>query len=187
MHPPSDGLPWGVRPPATRHRAVCALVVCAHLLFATGTASASGLCPAPTGKPVLQLVAAPGHVHFACDMAGLLALPNRDLLTSLPPSLGSAGVHRWRGVPLRLLAERLGAGPGQTLQLSALNDYTVTIPWSDLVRYDPIVAYQRNGVALSVREKGPTMLIYPFDAAPELHVQQYLNRSIWQIHGITVK
>lgn len=42
-------------------------------------------------------------------------------------------------------------------------------------------------MALSVREKGPMMLIYPFDTYPELHAQQYLNRSIWQIHAITIK
>ena len=46
--------------------------------------------------------------------------------------------------------------------------------------------YQRNGVTLSVRERGPMMLIYPFDSHPELHTQQYLNRSIWQVRQITV-
>ena len=120
-------------------------------------------------------------------MAGLQALPQRELVTSLPPSLGNTGVHRWQGVSLRLLAERLGGGPGSVLQLEAINDYAVTVPWSDLVRYDPIVAYQRNGQALTVREKGPMILIYPFDAHPELNTQQYLNRSIWQVNAITVK
>ena len=144
------------------------------------------LCPPVSGQPVLRLAAAPTKQQTVCDIAGLQALPQRELVTSLPPSLGPSGVHRWQGVSLRLLAERMGGGPGSVLQLAALNDYAVTVPWSDLLRYDPIVAYQRNGQALSVREKGPTMLIYPFDNHPELHAQQYLNRSIWQLHAITV-
>jgi hypothetical protein len=194
MHKPRHGLRWegALRPFWRRHAP--ALAVCASLLLASvsGRAAdngprASGLCPPAAGLHVLRLVAPVSNRQAVCNITGLQALPQRELVTSLPPSLGQAGAHHWLGVSLRLLAERMGGGPGSVLQLAALNDYAVTVPWSDLVRYDPIVAYQRNGLALSVREKGPMMLIYPFDAYPELHAQQYLNRSIWQLHAITVK
>lgn len=194
MHKPRHGLRWrdALRPIWRRH--VPTIAVCAGLLLASVSARAadngpraSGLCPPAAGLHVLRLVATESNRQAVCDLTGLQALPQRELVTSLPPSLGQAGAHHWLGVSLRLLAERMGGGPGSVLQLAALNDYAVTVPWSDLVRYDPIVAYQRNGVALSVREKGPMMLIYPFDAYPELHAQQYLNRSIWQLHAITVK
>lgn len=194
MHKPRHGLRWwGALRPASRSL-VPTIAAFASLLAApiTGQTADTGprpsaLCPPTTGLQVLRLVATGPNRQAVCDMAGLQALPQRELVTALPPSLGQAGAHHWLGVSLRLLAERMGGGPGSVLQLAALNDYAVSVPWSDLVRYDPIVAYQRNGVALSVREKGPMMLIYPFDAYPELHAQQYLNRSIWQLHAITIK
>ncbi|MDP3521225.1 MAG: hypothetical protein Q8S02_11450 [Hydrogenophaga sp.] len=194
MHKPRHGVRWGgaLRPVWRRHVPTIAVFVSLLVTSFTGQAADAGprisaLCPPAAGLHVLRLVATGPNRQAVCDIAGLQALPQRELVTALPPSLGHAGAHHWLGVSLRLLAERMGGGPGSVLQLAALNDYAVTVPWSDLVRYDPIVAYQRNGVALSVREKGPMMLIYPFDAYPELHAQQYLNRSIWQIHAITVK
>jgi hypothetical protein len=194
MHKPRQGLrEVRAQRPTARSRALTTTAF-TSLLLASVTCLAedigprpSALCPPTSGIHVLRLVATGPNRQAVCDITGLQALPQRELVTSLPPSLGQAGAHRWLGVSLRLLAERMGGGPGSVLQLTALNDYAVSVPWSDLVRYDPIVAYQRNGMALSVREKGPMMLIYPFDAHPELHAQRYLNRSIWQIHAITVK
>ena len=147
----------------------------------------AALCPPSGSLYALRLINDNTPQQATCDASGLKALPQRELVTSLPASLGQAGAHHWQGVSLRWLAERMGGTPGSTLRLVALNDYAISVPWSDLVRYDPIVAYQRNGVALSVREKGPMMLIYPFDAHPTLDTQQYLNRSIWHIQAITFK
>ena len=58
---------------------------------------------------------------------------------------------------------------------------------ANVARSNTIRDINRQIVLNYVREKGPMMLIYPFDAYPELHAQQYLNRSIWQLHAITVK
>jgi len=194
MHKPSHGLRWARALRSARRSLALTIAVFTSLLWTSVTCLAadigprpSPLCPQAAGMHLLRLVATGPNRQAVCDITGLQALPQRDLVTSLPPSLGQAGAHHWLGVSLRLLAERMGGGPGSVLQLTALNDYAVTVPWSDLVRYDPIVAYLRNGMTLSVREKGPMMLIYPFDAHPELHAQQYLNRSIWQIHAITIK
>lgn len=194
MQKPFHGLQRGGRwLPVAAHRAA-ALALFTGLLATSATGQTAGtpgrptaLCPDSHSLHVLRLMAVGPNRQASCDIHGLQALPQRELVTSLPPSLGQPGAHRWQGVSLRMLAERMGATPGSTLQLAALNDYAVTVPWSDLVRYDPIVAYLRNGVALSVRDKGPMMLIYPFDAHRELNAQQYLNRSIWQLHAITFK
>lgn len=148
--------------------------------------SDGALCPQPQGVPVLHLRPA-DQVARACDLQGLMALPAKELATSLPPELGLSGRHRWQGVPLRLLAERLGGGPASAVQLTALNDYTVTIPWSDLLQYDPILAYQRDGQPMSVRDKGPLILIYPFDTHRGLRTQLYRNRTIWQVNALTLK
>lgn len=147
---------------------------------------AAEACPKPEGPVVLQLRIA-GKAPQGCDLKSLMALPARELTTALPDDLGLPGRSRWLGVSLRQLVERLGAGPADTVQLAALNDYTVTIPWSDLQQYDPVLAYHRNGQAMSVREKGPLILVYPFDSHPGLHTQHHINRSIWQVNAVTLK
>lgn len=147
---------------------------------------AATVCPRLEGPPVLYLRVT-GQSTQTCDLKGLMSLPAQELTTALPPELGLPGGNRWLGVPLRLLVERLGGTPASALQLIALNDYTVGIPWSDLQQYDPVLAYQRDGRPMSVRDKGPLILIYPFDAHPGLRTQHYLNRSIWQVNALTLK
>jgi len=145
--------------------------------------AAPALCDAPQGRVVLRVPSAPG-----CDLQGLERLPAKEIVTALPPALGMPGEHRWRGVPLRHIVERLGGGEGSPIRLTALNDYTIQIPWSDLVRYDPVLAYQRDGQDIGIRDKGPLILIYPFAAhAPLRQSQEYVNRTIWQVHAVSVR
>ena len=73
---------------------------------------------------------------------------------------------------------------GSALRLRALNDYRVDIPADDVRRYDVIVAHQLNGQALTVRDKGPLFLMYPFDRHPELRNSVYFSRCIWQLRHI---
>lgn len=175
-----------------RCRAIASVLVVGVLATSIGHAAdqamrLTALCPPSDSLLVLRLNTLGPNRQAVCDIAALRALPQRELVTSLPTGLGPPGAHRWQGVSLRLLAERMGGTPGNDLRLTALNDYAVTVPWSDLERYDPIVAHQRNGMPLSVRDKGPLMLVYPFDAHPTLHTQRYLNRSIWHVQAITFK
>ena len=72
------------------------------------------------------------------------------------------------------------------LEAVALNDYAVTIPASDAVEGGPIVAYAHNGQAMSVREKGPLWVVYPFDANDTYKSEEYYARSIWQLDRIVV-
>ena len=56
------------------------------------------------------------------------------------------------------------------------------MPLSDINNYDPLVAYRRDGKTLSIREKGPIILIYPFDKFKVLNQQTYINRSVWHVN-----
>lgn len=120
------------------------------------------------------------------DMRALRQLPPKVILTALPPSLGIHGRYRWEGVSLKQLLG-LAAAPSISIRISALNAYSVEIPSQDIQRYDPILAYLRDGKPMSVRTKGPLIVIYPFDQFPALRDQQHLNRTVWQVHEITVK
>lgn len=90
------------------------------------------------------------------------------------------------GPRLQAVLEAVGA-KGTMLHIVALNDYSVDIPISDAERFEPLLARRINGKELSVREKGPLFLIYPFDARPEIRNGQYYGRSIWQITQISVR
>ena len=50
----------------------------------------------------------------------------------------------------------------------------------------PIIAYRRNGLAMSLREHGPLWIVYPYDAAAEYRSAQAYSHSIWQLDRIAV-
>ena len=92
---------------------------------------------------------------------------------------------QFQGVSLHLITDLLGVEDG-TLLATALNDYSVEIPVSDAVAGGPIIAYARDGVEMSVRDKGPLWIIYPFDSDPRYQTAVVLSRSIWQLDRIDV-
>jgi len=40
---------------------------------------------------------------------------------------------------------------------------------------------------MSVRDKGPLFVIYPFDSKAELKSEQYYSRAAWQVRSITIE
>jgi hypothetical protein len=81
------------------------------------------------------------------------------------------------------LVQELGLN-GDEMSFVALHDYAVTIPLVDAVEGGPILADTMNGVPMSVRDKGPLWVIYPFDANADYQAEHYYARSIWQLHRI---
>jgi hypothetical protein len=97
-----------------------------------------------------------------------------------------SGPMKFEGVPLAKVLERLGAA-GQKLTVVALNDYSSDIPMEDLKKYKVLLALKVNGEYISVRDKGPIFIVYPFDTDPELQHQTYYGRAVWQVSKIVVK
>lgn len=98
--------------------------------------------------------------------------------------LGAAGV--WQGVPLQKVLARVGAR-GDNLRVRALNDYSAVIPVADVARFGPILAWRLDGKLLGVRERGPLIVIYPYDSDPALNFQMYHDRAVWQVRDIVVE
>ncbi len=61
------------------------------------------------------------------------------------------------------------------------------IPATDWVDGGPIIAYLQNGNPMSVRDKGPLWVIYPYDDNPDYQSEVTYSRSIWQLDRITVE
>ncbi|MGJ8609605.1 MAG: molybdopterin-dependent oxidoreductase [Octadecabacter sp.] len=95
------------------------------------------------------------------------------------------GVQTFEGVSLKTLIDTWGVEDG-TLLATAINDYTVEIPVSDAVDGGPIIAVMLNGETMSVRDKGPLWVIYPYDASSDYRTEVIYSRSIWQLDRIEV-
>ena len=116
------------------------------------------------------------------DLAMLEALGVTTFTTSTP---WTEGEEEFTGVSLMALLAALDLEDG-TLAATAINDYAVEIPVSDAVEGGPIIAYARNGEAMSVRDKGPLWVVYPYDANADYQSELIYSRSIWQLDRIVV-
>ena len=140
---------------------------------------------APSGAVVLTVsgaISKPNTGHEAAfDLAMLEALPKKEIRTTTP---WTDGVTTFEGFALKDLLGAVGA-TGETLHAVALNDYATDLPASDAER-GVVIAYKVNGDYISVREKGPLWVIYPFDDQPDLKTETIYGRSIWQLTRLEV-
>lgn len=141
---------------------------------------------APTGDVVLTVkgridnVNGDGVARFDLDM--LQALDGREAMVETP---WAKTPTKFAGAYLRAVLDAAGAR-GTRLVVRALNDYSAEIPVEDAYGHDTILADRMNGQSMSVREKGPLMVVYPFDKAPHLYTERYFTRSVWQVREIEV-
>lgn len=155
------------------------------LLSMTGAAMLAAVMAAPasaTDTPVLTIIwpatmGAPTEFAFA----ELQAMPPTEVVTNTP---WTEGVQHFTGVALDTVLD--GLRGAYTLQLTAVNDYSVTMPLAEVGPDFPVVAYARNGAPMSVRDKGPLWLVYPFDASPDFRNETVFSRSIWQLVRIDI-
>ena len=150
------------------------------LLFAT-TASAQSSA-SPNGDVVLSVTGAVNQDPTVFDLEMLMALDETVIETT---TIWTEGAQVFQGVALDVLMEALGVSQG-TLLATAINDYTVEIPVSDAVAGGPIIAYKLNDATMSVRDKGPLWVIYPYDSSPDYRSEVIYSRSIWQLDRIEV-
>lgn len=136
----------------------------------------------PAPGPVLTVSGTRGLTRDY-TMAALEAMPQVEVRTSNPWSKTAVS---YSGPLLRTVLEATGAD-GQTVRAVALNDYRVALPTADVREHNVILATRANGQPLSVRDKGPLFVVYPFDAEPALKQQLYYERSIWQVRRLQVE
>lgn len=158
------------------------------IIFASclGMSSPLMALDAPTGPVILTIKGKLSHPNSGedatFDLAMLESLAGRSATMTTPWTEGKV---TFSGPFLRSILNAAGASAGQ-LKVQALNDYSVTVPASDATMPDVIVATKMNGKTMSVRDKGPTMLVYPFDLDPKLYTETYFSRSVWQIKDIEI-
>lgn len=150
-----------------------------------GAGSAAAL-DQPKGPVILTIVGAVSEPNrdgaAVFDLAMLESLKGRSASMETPWTKGKA---EYSGPLLREVLKAAGAD-GRRLLVRALNGYSAEVPFSDASSFDTILVTRLDGQVMSVRTKGPTMLVYPFDLDPSLYNEKYFARSVWQIKEIEV-
>jgi len=116
------------------------------------------------------------------DMDMLAALPQHTFSTKSP---WYPEAHKFTGPLLRDVLAAVDA-QGKNLRAVALNDYKVDLPVGDALKFNLVLARLMDDKPMSVREKGPLFIIYPFDADETLRTERYYSRSAWQLKAIDV-
>jgi hypothetical protein len=150
-----------------------------------GTAQAQDLAT-PTGEVILTVTGKISRTNAgdaaAFDVALLDSLPQHGFETS---TIWTEGVDRYDGVLLVDLLAAVGA-TGATVRATALNDYRIDFPVDEAQADGPLLAYRTNGDFMSVRDKGPVWLIYPYDDADRYRSEETYAQSIWQLDRIEI-
>jgi hypothetical protein len=105
------------------------------------------------------------------------ALRNRTTVAETP---WYDETHAFEGALLSDVVAAVGA-EGHDLRVVAINGYEAVIPASDIAQFPIILATRIDGETLSVRDRGPVFIVYPFDLGPELRNESYFSRSVWQV------
>jgi hypothetical protein len=156
-------------------------------LFSTAAPVWAASLPVPSSTPILIISGDVGVTNLndtaQFDRSMLEQMTEVVIETKTP---WHDGVSQFAGVSMADLMKLVGAS-GNTLTVVALNDYVTDIPISDFDEFGAILAFKRNGTYMSIRDKGPLFIIYPYDSLDELRNQTYYGRSAWQVSRMIVR
>lgn len=144
---------------------------------------AAGPGPARAAARVALTIRGPGvPKEFVLDDDALAALGPEELATSTP---WTGAVSRFGGVPL---AKALGAAgaTGDRVRAIALNDYAVEFSAGDVTAEGAFLARTMDGRELTVRDKGPFWMVFPWSERPELRTASVKALSVWQLRELEV-
>ncbi len=165
-------------------RALCAAAVLCALTVAR--APASGLAE-PRGEVILTITGKITHTNSRgaarLDLAMLESLGSERIRTRTP---WTDGLALFEGVLMRKVLAAVGA-TGRSVLALAINDYQAEIPATDFDRHRVILAYRKNGRRLTIRDRGPLWIIYPWTDKKALRNELYYVRSVWQLKELVVR
>lgn len=145
------------------------LALTAALLLSANAASATSVLTVTNGEETHEF-----------DIAALQEMGAIEVATT---TIWTEGVQNFAGIPLATVLSEVGITEG-SVAATAINDYSVEIPLDEITDEYPVIAFHVDGEPMSVRDKGPFWIIYPFDLAPEWRTEVNFSRSIWQLTSL---
>lgn len=113
----------------------------------------------------------------------ILSMPQYIITTSTSWTAKSV----FKGVRLADVLDRVGAY-GQKIRTTTYDGYAYTIPRQDTQKYGVILAYERDGKRLTLRDFGPLFVIYPRDAyRAELTNSETESKFVWQVKSLEIQ
>lgn len=138
------------------------------------------------GTPMLTITGAITQKNTAqglvLDLDTLLSFKQHTVKTT---TIWTDGTSSFTGPLVRDVLSAAG-NSAKFFSAVAINEYSVEVPVADTVKYPVIFALQKDGKTLSVREKGPIWIIYPWSSTEALNQDKYYSRSIWQLIRINL-
>lgn len=153
---------------------------------------AADVLPKPGGPVILTIS---GNVENRnSDRAAVFdrEMLQDQILTGLPrTTINSAtawttGIAEFEGVLLKDILTLVGASGNQIIA-TALNDYSIAIPYTHVTKYKILLAMKMNGKAMRVRDKGPIWMIYPTESVKKSKGNPLNNFMVWQLAGLDIK
>ncbi len=140
----------------------------------------------PTGTPLLSVSGrigvtnAPAGAVF--DRAMLDALPQGRFLTT---NNWEPGQRAYAGPWLKDVLAAVGA-TGRRIRVTALNDYTVTMPAPADQPFPPILASRIDDQPIPTRGKGPLWIMYDFGSDAAVRTKEIEAWAVWNVKAIEV-
>jgi hypothetical protein len=134
-------------------------------------------------EAVLTVTPAPGAAARALSLAEIEAMGAVELRTATP---WTEGEQVFLGVPGANFVAALGLS-GTEVSAVAVNDYRIAIPFEVFADPDTLIAYARNGKAMTVRDKGPLWIVFPFDSDGKFLTDTYKSYAIWSLTRVDIR
>lgn len=127
------------------------------------------------GEPVAE---------FDLDMLASMPLTTVNTKTPWTPT----GPDEFTGVRFNELLAKTGVVADEVvIRAEAEDNYWFDLEDLNSQRYPIIVAFQKNGKPMSIRELGPLWIIFPWDQYPELFTKKNNASSVWQLTHLIVQ
>ncbi|WP_407493480.1 oxidoreductase [Pseudooceanicola sp. MF1-13] len=135
----------------------------------------------PDPTPILTVETDTGSYHLTRET--IAKLPSHSFTTS---TIWTDGPQEFVGIRVADLLNLLDKD-ATTLQLTAANGYQIDVQAAHFHDFDAIIAYLRNGEPMTLRDKGPLWIVYPYDSDPRYKAEIIFANSIWQLERIELK
>ncbi|MEZ9230677.1 hypothetical protein AB4259_06290 [Vibrio amylolyticus] len=156
------------------------------ILVPTHFVNASAL-PKPTEEVMLWVS---GNIEHSNSSSGVEF--DEAMLSQLEVSEVKTNNHvvqeetRYKGPKLKTVLDYVGSR-GDEVKVIAWDDYIVTIPIKTIEEYGVLLATHENDVRMTLDDKGPFFIVFPFSGYSELRNDFYYNLSVWQVKEIVVE
>jgi hypothetical protein len=161
----------------------------AYAQVSAETLRAPDAIPVPAGDVVLTVSGDIGKANSGSTLRVDLATVERMGLvkyTVHDPWLDAD--HEFSGVLLADVLDTVGASAGATrMHFVAIDDYEVEISIADARKWPVLLATRMDGQLMSVEDKGPLRVVFPYDQFPEIDRLAYKDLWIWSLESLEVR